>query len=267
MATAKKTTTTEVQNTKLNVKAIRVSILGLTPFIANRLSEKARHELLMPRGKMDAAQKKGNLKHDPLAEYRAAPYRMEDDGAPTLLAVPGAAFKGAIASAALDISGATKAQIGRSTWVTGYNLPLFGVPQIFSAITRSSDMARTPDVRTRAILPHWCTEFSINYVEPTLRAQQVYDLILAAGLICGVGDWRQQKGSGSFGQFRVCEANDPEFLAVKKNGGRKQQEKAMIDPEAFDADTQELLGWFDVESRRRGFKTTTKADTEARVIQ
>lgn len=262
MATKAKAAT-EVIETKLHVKSLRVHILGLTPFIANRLSEKARQQLLMPRGKMDAAEKKGNLKHDPLAEYRSSPYRMDDD-APTLLAIPGAAFKGAIASAALDISGATKAQIGRSTWVDGYNLPLYGVPQIFCAITRSSDMARTPDVRTRAILPQWCAEFTINFVEPTLRAQQVFDLILASGLICGVGDWRQQKGSGSFGQFKVCEANDPAYLAIKKNGARKQQEAAMTDPEAFDGDTADLLEWFDVESRRRGFKVT-KADAEARV--
>ena len=37
-------------------------------------------------------------------------------------------------------------------------------------------------------------------------------------------------------------------------GGRDAQVAAMKEPEAYDEDTEELLSWFDVEVRRRGFK-------------
>lgn len=246
-----------------------VFVVGMSPFICNRLSEKAARELLMPRpGRLSAADKKTNLKHDPMSEFRASPYTILDETAPTFLAVPAGAFKGAICNAALDTGGISKAQIGRLTWIVGYDLPLFGIPQILLSIVRNSDQNHTPDVRSRAIVPQWATAFSINYVEPNLRNQHVADLLTNAGLICGVGDWRQQKGSGSFGQFRLVAPNDPDFLHLRKTAGRAEQIEAMANPEPHNAETKELLTWFGTELHRRGFTpnfdhTTTAPAAEA----
>ena len=78
------------------------------------------------------------------------------------------------------------------------------------------------------------------------------NLISAAGLISGVGDWRQEKGSGNHGQYRICSADDPEFIHILKTGGRNAQIDAMENPAMFDVETEELLSWFDVEIKRRG---------------
>ncbi|WP_429467636.1 hypothetical protein [Paraburkholderia sp. WSM4175] len=179
---------------------------------------------------------------------------MGDDTAPTLLGVPSVAFKGAMRSAALEMPGTSKAQIGRLTFMREPMIPVYGVPQVLCSITRMADPGKTPDVRTRVIIPRWALVATITYVEPQLRGQAVANLISAAGLISGIGDWRPEKGSGSYGQFEVVGENDPAFVQIVKEGTRAAQQAAMDDPVAYDDETAELLAWFDVELRRRGIK-------------
>jgi hypothetical protein len=47
---------------------------------------------------------------------------------------------------------------------------------------------------------------------------------------------------------------DSAFAEIVRTGGRAAQTAALADPQAYDDQTEELLGWFDVEVRRRGFK-------------
>lgn len=229
-------------------------ILGTTPIILNRMSEKALRELLMPKGKKTAADKASSLKHDPMAEFKASPYTDPDESAATLLQHLSSAFKGALKSAALDLPGANKSQIGRLTWVNGERVSIYGVPQMLMSVTRSADMSRTPDVRTRAIVPKWACRVSVSFVQPLLREQAVANLLASAGITQGVGDWRPGKGSGTYGQFTLVSQDDPAFLHVIEHGGRKAQESAMESPAFYDRETEELYEWFQVESKRRGFK-------------
>lgn len=233
---------------------ITFCILGTTPTICHRLSQKGLQELLMPKGKKTSAEKKGSLKHDPLAEFRAAPYLSEDPKSATLLQHLSSMFKGALRSAALDIPGANKSQIGRLTWVNGERIDLYGVPELFMSVTRSSDMNKTPDVRTRAIVPKWACRVTVSFVKPILNETAISNLLAFAGISQGIGDWRPQKGAGTYGQFKLVDANDPEFLHIIKHGGRKAQESAMENPGCYDAETREMYDWFNVESKRRGFK-------------
>ena len=252
---AVKTASTEIEVPSLRRDVAVINIVGRTPLIMNRLSEKAKHELLFPRAKKNAAEKASSLKHDPLAEFRASPHTIRDDGAPTLLAMPSTAFKGALRSAALDVPGAAKSQIGRLTYVEGEYVGIYGIPQVLMSVVRSADMSRTPDVRTRVIVPKWAATIRVHYVSSIIKQTSVVNLLVQGGLTIGVGDWRPEKGSGTYGQFDIGVANDdPQFLDIVNSGGRDEQALAMHDPVAYDAETEELLGWFDVELKRRGFK-------------
>ena len=122
------------------------------------------------------------------------------------------------------------------------------------AITRSADMNRTPDVRTRAILPEWACKLRITFTKPILREQSIANLLAAAGFQSGVGDWRQEKGSGSYGSFKLVSADDKDFLRIVKTQGRKVQQDALDTPIAYNSETEEMLAWFNVETKRRGFK-------------
>lgn len=245
---------TEIDVLKVDHGRLDFCILGTTPLILNRMSEKVLRELLMPKGKKTASEKASTLKHQPMEEFRASPYTDPDEDAPTLLQHLSSAFKGALKSAALDLPGANKSQIGRLTWVNGERVSIYGVPKIFMSVTRSADINKTPDVRTRAIVPEWACRVSVSFVQPILREQGVANLLASAGITQGVGDWRPGKGSGTYGQFELVSADDVRFQHVLKHGGRAVQVSAMEHPEAYDRETEELLAWFDVESKRRGFK-------------
>lgn len=254
MATKAMQENQEVQIVKIETQTVNYCVLGTSPLICNRMSQKGWHELLAPKGKKTTAEKASNMKHNPLQEFRDSPYVMVNPSAPTLLAILPTAFKKAMGTAALDSPGAKKSQIGRLVSVDWDMQPVYGTPRVHMAITRSADMNRTPDVRTRAILPEWACKLRVTFVKPILREKSVTDLLVAAGIQSGVGEWRQEKGSGSFGAFTVVDQSDEKWNRIVSTQGRQAQQEAMDNPVAFDAETEELLSWFDVELKRRGFK-------------
>ncbi len=227
-------------------------ILGSTPFVCNRMSAKSKHELLLPRGRKSVVERATTLKHQPLEEYRASAYRLPDG--PTSVAMLATAFKGAMKTAALDLPGARKAQIGRLVWVEGDYVPIYGVPQLFMAIVRSADMNKTPDVRTRAIIPRWACRLAVSFVQPLMRAQAVANLLAASGFTAGVGDGRPEKGAMNYGQFRLVSDDDAEYLNILETGGRAAQEAAMKAPSFYDDESATLMTWFDEELARRQLK-------------
>lgn len=229
-------------------------ILGTTPLICNRMSQKVLQELLFPKGKKNAAEKATTMKHNPMQEFRDSPYILSDEKSKTLIAGLPSWFKGTMATAALDMPGVARTQIKKHVYVEGQYIQIFGVPQILCAVTRSADINRTPDVRTRAILPEWACRLTIEFTKPLLKEQSVANLLAAGGMVSGVGDWRQEKGSGNFGCFKLVSEDDKDFQRIIKTMGRKEQEKAMEKPECFDVETEDLLSWFDSETKRRGFK-------------
>ena len=233
----------------LRVGSLQVWLRGRTPLICNRLASKARRELLLPKGKKTTADKQQSLKHNPLAEYRDSMSMRAGDG-PTRLVIPSPAVKGSMATAALETKGTNKTQIGRLVWVKGYSCDLYGVPEMFMAPVRSADMNKTPDIRTRAMLQEWCVPVTIQFVTPQLSEKSILQLLANGGIIVGVGDFRQEKGKGNFGQFDVV--TEADCKDIIKNGGMKQQDEAIKNPTIADSDTEELYGWFVSEVKLRG---------------
>lgn len=216
-------------------------IVGKSPLIYHAMSEKAKRELLLPRGRQNTAARAQSLKHDPLEEYRDSVYRWE--GQATRLMLPAAMFKEAMKSAALDIPGATKAAIGRLTWVVGDAVPLYGVPELLMSVVRSADINKTPDIRTRAIVRRWATAIKIDFVQSILSERSVVHLLAAAGVLSGVGDYRQSKGSGSYGQFRLADPDDAEFAEIVKEGALAAQDKALKEPAFYNEESRSLYEW------------------------
>lgn len=255
MATKKKAegpSVIEIQEVKKGY--LNIHVVGTSPIILNRMSEKVRQELLLPKGRKTTAEKQANAKHNPVEEYQASPYRVANEEAPTYLGFMPSAFKGAMRVAALDLPGSSKAQIGRLIYVEGDLISLYGIPKLFMSITRSADINKTPDVRTRAIVPKWAAVLTVSYVTPIMKPQAVINLLAAGGITSGVGDWRPEKGKGDYGQFRIANDGDPELKAIMAEGGRQAQIEAMNMPEPYDLESQELLSWYDEEATKRGFK-------------
>lgn len=236
----------------ISTGTVNFAVVGQSPIILNRLSEKAKRELLLPGGRRrSAAARAATLKHSPIDEYRDAPYTLDEDDAATYLAIMATAFKSAMRTAALDLPGATKAQVGRLVYVEGEMVGVFGIPKLFMSITRSADMNHTPDVRTRCILPEWAAVVSVSYVKPIISPNSVANLLAAGGRTAGVGDWRVEKGSGSYGRYTVTDVKDETFQRIVAAGGRSAQIEAMENPIPYDRETSDLLAWYDIELKSR----------------
>lgn len=257
----RKSENAELSVVKIRTGRIECFVVGTSPLVFNAVSAKGWHELLLPRGRKTAADKAENLKHVPIEEYRDSVYAHLKDEHPTRLLFPCGAFKKAMANAALDLPGLKKAQIGRLVWMNERDVDIFGVPMIYMTIVRSADIARTPDVRTRAILPNWACRFSVNYVIPHLNEDMIATLLANAGIFIGIGDGRQEKGAFSNGQFELVPESDARLRSLMKDGGRQAQDRALRDPAPYDLETQRMLSWFDAEIVKIG--QTQKAKRRA----
>jgi len=244
----------------LRVGRVKVWIKGRTPLICNRMSAKAKRDLLAGSRRKTKAEKEQNQKHDPKAEFLDSFERRAGKG-PTRLVFPAPAVKGSMANAALETKGTSKTQVGRLVWVEDQRVDLYGVPQLFMSVVRSADMNRTPDIRTRAILAEWCMPVSIAFVTPQLSEQAIYQLLSNGGIIMGIGDFRQEKGKGNYGQYQL--ATEADCKAIIAAGGQKQQDEALRDITCFDEDSAELLRWHSEEMRKRFGAAKAQANATA----
>ena len=242
----------ELQVMTLRTGMLHMCIKGVSPLILHAMSDKAKHELLLPKGRKTAAERAENLKHNPIEEYRSSVYAHADDEHSTRIMFPAGGFKKAAMTAALDLPGMKKTEIGRLLWVKGATVDIYGIPQMLMSVVRSADINRTPDIRTRAIIPAWACRVSVQYVKPKLADQQVANLFAAAGMIAGIGDGRQEKGALNYGQFELCSEDDPEFMEIVKNGCMTAQDIALQAPSCHDLESDRLFAWFNEEVAKMG---------------
>ena len=114
------------------------------------MSAKAKRTLLIG-GKRKTAAEKALIKHDPESEFCETIYKMR--GGETLLGMPAPAIKGAMSQAALETPGVTKTSVKRLIFIPEDKIRIWGKPYLRMDVVRSADMAKTPDIRTRAFLP------------------------------------------------------------------------------------------------------------------
>jgi len=228
---------------------VTVRIIGHTPLYYNAMSNKVKAMLLSGGGKKTAAEKR-EIKHNPEEEFRSSVYTQPEGD--TLLCFPVTAFKNAMATAALETPGISKSSVNRLVYVMGEKAPIYGIPQLKMDVVRSADMNKTPDIRTRAFLPRWATEITVSYISQSVTGHSIVSMLANAGVICGIGDFRQEKGKGNYGLFRVDDDMDgsDEWNEIKKLD-RDQQVYAMENPILADDETIQLMEYLQGERNKR----------------
>lgn len=184
---------------KVAQQTIRVPILGVTPLLMHRFSEKAKRQML------DNMQGRKSLKEskDPQAEYESSFYRLTD-GTPGF---PVIAFKSATIGAARFY--------GKEVTMTALKQYMFfqgeigsdgqtlsrieGDPQMREDVVR---IGRGTDLRYRAEFRDWRTVITVTYVTSALTQDSILSLIDAGGMGVGVGEWRPEK-NGDRGTYMI----------------------------------------------------------------
>lgn len=250
---AEKTTDTVVIEPLRSVES-KFRIIGTQPLFQNRMAEKAMQTLLIGGGPKNRAARAAEMKHEPVKEfYNSMELFGEDEEEPTAIGIKVVAFKKAMATAALETPGITKTSVERLIFMPGELVPLYGTPLLRMDVVRSSGMNRSPDIRTRAFFRQWGCEITVRHIIPQVPVASVVSLIANAGVIVGVGDFRQEKGAGSFGVFRVLMEGekDKEWDHLVKHHAKAAQEKALDAPQYDSEDTEALMEEFFGEVRRR----------------
>ena len=258
MAVSKKTTTESINIPVLKQGLIKLRLIGQTPMYFNSMSSKTKRDLLIGAGRKTAAEKK-EIKHNPEQEFVDS-FHTQPKGK-TLLCFPAAGVKGAMATAALETAGVNKTSVNRLIFLPQTNINIWGKPYLKIDVVRSADMNKTPDMRTRAYLPDWCAEIEIRFVTPTFSNASISALVANAGQLIGLGDFRQEKGRGSFGTFTIAGASaggefsmdeeHQESWDILMQEGREVQEAARDNPECADQETAELMQFLQEERLRR----------------
>jgi hypothetical protein len=243
---------------------IEYTILGLTPLLYNSISSHVIEQALISQAKKTAAEKAITLRHEPLPEYQRSVYaRLLDETGPTRLLAPCRWFKAALVSAAKRSGGATGAELKQLCWVEGDYTDVYGVPQIHIGPEWLGGMTHAPEARIRAIVSRWCCTIRVRYFEPQLNETGLSTLLANAGLMCGVGDRRQEKGRDNKGQFELVKSDDPRVKALKHET-MKMQDTALRAPTCFDEETQRLLEYYSHEVTRRQMQP--KKDRKAMTV-
>jgi hypothetical protein len=200
-----------VQIDKIAAETIRVPIVGTTPLIVHRFSEKAKRQML------DNMQGRKTPKEpkNPEAEYEAAFYRFKDD----TFGMPVTAFKQATVGGARFY--------GKQVTMTALKQFLFfrGEPGVdgmgLAPITGEPEMREDvvtvgrggTDLRYRPIFNEWSTHLDVTFVTSALTRGSVLSLIDAGGMGVGVGEWRPEK-NGDFGTYRIDPSKEVEVLSA-----------------------------------------------------
>ena len=182
----------EVKLTGLAIDGLRLRLIGTSPLIVHKWSEKAKKQMLdkqMKRGSQGKAAK------DPDQDYRESLYIREDG----TYGFPAVAFKAAAVRAGTYCE--MKMVFLRGAFhVEGDLVHVEGEPQ------RREDMVRvgmgTADIRYRAEFADWSALLRVEFNARAVSEEQVVNLIEVAGFSVGVGDWRPEK-DGDHGRFRV----------------------------------------------------------------
>lgn len=201
-----------IEITRVGTETLLVPIVGTSPLIVHRFSEKAKRQMLdNMQGRKSPKQAK-----DPKAEYEAAFYRLKDGG----YGFPALAFKAATVGGARFYSGVTMTALKQFLFIHGEEGDDGrALTRIEGESIMREDVVTVgrngSDLRYRPQFSEWRTTLEVRYVTSALTQGSVLSLIDAGGMGVGVGEWRPEK-DGDFGTYRVDPAREVEI--IKESG-------------------------------------------------
>lgn len=195
----------EVQLRRLQRVVFEIPIRGTSPLITNRWSEKAK-QMMLEKQQTSARPKKDPK--DPVANFNASRYRMDDDRD----GFPATGFKAAIVHAGRLFDGITQVALKQTIHVIGEPVGQEQlVPLVYGEIVMREDTPRNAsgvaDLRYRAQYWPWSALLKVRCVGGQFDHGSILALVDAAG-IGGVGEWRPtspKSATGTYGTFEVVD--------------------------------------------------------------
>ncbi len=221
MATQKKEL---VEIKPLEMKTVKLTLVGDTPLIMHKWSEKAKKEML------DSFQGKSKGKKkdpkNPVAEFVTSMYWLDGKEPKNVYGLseeacekafveaiqsgarfgfPATAFKKAACSAAYRLGWSKdKVSLYGAFFIDGDENDMVGI-QADVPIMREDPVkvSMSSDLRYRGEFRNWSAELTLRYISNgQYSLDNILTMLNAGGFTCGVGEWRVERG-GQYGMFHV----------------------------------------------------------------
>ena len=196
----------------IDLKRFDLTIIGDTPLIVHKRSQKAKQMILDKEMKKPKA--KGHDVKNPVEDFieslywtsgQPAEYTEEAFDAAikagAKFGFPSTAFKAAAVSAGYR-AGVMRDKVSSN----GAFHIMPGMVEIIGTPHMREDMVRvgmgSADIRYRGEFENWKTTLPITYNASAYSMEQIINLFNRGGFACGIGEWRPEKG-GNNGMFHV----------------------------------------------------------------
>lgn len=188
-----------VQIDKIAAETIRIPLVGTSPLIVHRFSEKAKRQML---DNMQGRKSPKSVKN-PQEDYEGAFYRFAGGGS----GVPVIAFKAATVGGARFYHGVTMRELKQFFFVRGeIGVDGQSLARIEGEPRMREDVVRVgrggTDLRYRPEYPAWRTVLTVTYVTSAITRNSLLSLVDAGGMGVGVGEWRPER-DGDFGTYQI----------------------------------------------------------------
>lgn len=210
---AQKADQREISIPAIELNTLQVKIIGESPLLVHNWGVKAKQKMLDKQ--MGKAKSKKRDPKNPVEDFIESLYWL--DGKPSeyteeafARAVANGAWFGfpAVAFKAATVSGGYRANITKDKvsingafHILGDFVEITGTPAMNESMVRIG--MGTADIRYRGEFPTWEAELPVQYNSGVITAEQLVNLINLGGFVCGVGEWRVEKG-GMNGRYRVA---------------------------------------------------------------
>jgi len=208
---AKKKEGTELVEIKpLNRQHITITLIGDSPLICHKWSEKAKKEML---DKQMKKAKKAKTAKDPEQDYRESLYWLDDEGNMLNLTpntdpakwkgnfgFPAIGIKAAFVSACRNIDGIPMTLARGALHINREYIVIDGKPSMREDMVRLN--GGTADIRYRGEFKKWKSKIDLIFNADVLSTEQIVNLFSVAGFAVGIGEWRPEK-NGTFGLFHI----------------------------------------------------------------
>lgn len=195
----------------IDIQYATLHLVGDSPLIVHKWSEKAKKEIL---DKQMKKAKAGKAAKNPVEDFISSLYWL--DGEPeekteegfeaaiqngARFGFPAVAFK-ASAVAAGYRAGVTKNLVSMNAafHIDGEFVQINGVPEM------REDMVRvgmgTADIRYRGEFKEWTADVTAKFNASVISLEMLANLFNLGGFSCGIGEWRPEKG-GAYGMYHV----------------------------------------------------------------
>lgn len=204
------TNSKQIELPRLRIQRAKITLVGDSPLISHKWSEKAKRSMLDKQMKKAKTAKEAK---DPWRDFCESLYWLtpmpaeptEADIAAAKFGFPTIGFKASAVDACSHVDGVTKVEARGAFHIDGEMVDIEGTPTIREDMVRIA--MGTADIRYRGEFKSWRTSFVIRYNMNVLSLDQIVNLFNTAGFALGVGEWRPQK-DGSFGMFHVATAEE-----------------------------------------------------------